>query len=507
MIERLFLQDYLSFPKVELEFQKGLIVFTGPSGAGKSILIDALLALFGLKTVQAKVSEVVCDFDIDLEAFGLIKEEPIVVRALKKEKVRYFLGSQVLSKALLKKIFSQKVFYLHQKEQKFFESENLLKMIEAFIEEEEFFKIKKRYQELFFSFQKLQKELDELLQKEKDLITQREFLEFEIQKIASIDPKIGEYEELMELKKRLSKKEKIAEAIQRAQAIFEYEGVVTQALELIEHPSDFFDEAMNELKDIFYTKLAQLEELEEVDAQEILERLEQLSDLKRRYGSIEEALQTLKQKREELELLENIEYNQRHLEEKVAALKEELTTLARQISDYRQKGAVAFAEAINAFLSALKLPKATFTFASKELSILGADEVVLELAGVNFKKISSGEYNRLRLAVMAAWSQKESKEGVLIVDEIDANISGEESMAVAKILKLLSRHYQIFAISHQAQLASIADQHFLVTKDKESRVKEICDQEREQEIARIISGEEITKEALEYAKRALKEAS
>jgi len=95
--------------------------------------------------------------------------------------------------------------------------------------------------------------------------------------------------------------------------------------------------------------------------------------------------------------------------------------------------------------------------------------------------------------------------GVLVLDEVDANLSGEESQSVAKVLKKLSSQYQIFVISHQPQLTSHGNQHFLVYKDKNgtSFVKELSKEERIDEIARIISGEKITKEALNFAKELL----
>ena len=94
--------------------------------------------------------------------------------------------------------------------------------------------------------------------------------------------------------------------------------------------------------------------------------------------------------------------------------------------------------------------------------------------------------------------------GVLILDEIDANLSGEESMSVAKVLKQLSKHFQIFVISHQPQLTSMGDQHFLVYKDNDvSHVKELDFTSRVDEIARIISGENISNEAKKFAKELL----
>lgn len=95
--------------------------------------------------------------------------------------------------------------------------------------------------------------------------------------------------------------------------------------------------------------------------------------------------------------------------------------------------------------------------------------------------------------------------GILFLDEIDANLSGKESDAISKVLKKLSNSYQIFAISHQPQLTSSADQHFLVDKlNGKSFVKELNSKEKINEIARMISGEKVTPEALDFAKNLLK---
>jgi DNA repair protein RecN (Recombination protein N) len=118
-------------------------------------------------------------------------------------------------------------------------------------------------------------------------------------------------------------------------------------------------------------------------------------------------------------------------------------------------------------------------------------------------KLSSGEFNRLRLAWMATRSSFDpTQEGqILFLDEIDANVSGEESHSVGKVLKFLAQKNQIFAISHQPQLTSLADAHFLVTKTEgKSEVKKLDDEGRIQEIARIISGESISGDALSYAR-------
>ncbi len=143
-----------------------------------------------------------------------------------------------------------------------------------------------------------------------------------------------------------------------------------------------------------------------------------------------------------------------------------------------------------------------------ELHDKGYDYVRVGLDNVDLKKISSGEFNRVRLAFIAASNEykKETGGGILILDEVDANLSGKESMSVAKVLKFLSKNYQIFAISHQPQLSSVADMHFLVKKENGvSSVVALEGKKRIEELARMISTEEITTKALDFAKSLMKE--
>ncbi|MCD8213906.1 MAG: DNA recombination protein RecN, partial [Campylobacter sp.] len=134
------------------------------------------------------------------------------------------------------------------------------------------------------------------------------------------------------------------------------------------------------------------------------------------------------------------------------------------------------------------------------------DEINLILNETSIKNLSSCELNRLRLAFIAAESKiMQSGNGAIILDEIDANLSGKEAMSIANVLLDLAKFYQIFAISHQPQLSSKAHSHFLVEKTGEiSNVKELQDSERITELARMISGEHISDEAINFAKGLLK---
>ena len=203
---------------------------------------------------------------------------------------------------------------------------------------------------------------------------------------------------------------------------------------------------------------------------------------------------------------ENIFFQKEKLEKEFDELNIKLSLLAKEISTYRKESSLILEKKINEYLKFLYLSNAKIIIEEKVLDFSGFDEVKFELNSVSLDTISSGEYNRLRLALLTSMSEFDIVDnGILFLDEIDANLSGKESDAISKVLKKLSNSYQIFAISHQPQLTSSADQHFLVDKiNGKSLVKELNSKERINEIARMISGEKVTLEALDFAKNLLK---
>lgn len=503
MIERFYLKDFLTFKAVELEFNKGLIVFTGPSGSGKSILMRSILASVGLDGVDASVCESSVQWQIDEEEYGIESEETNVFRHVKKEKTSYFINNQRASKTALESISRGYLRHLSLKDYSDFEPSALIALLDERIAQKEPLHrdILEAHRAKYTEFRHISDELAKIEEQEKKLAELKEFAAYEIAKIDAIKPKIGEDEELNAIKKQLSKKEKIEEAVRNAEGIFAFESKVSGALTLLDIETSLFDDAMNELRGVFENALEQLEQLEEVSIEGVLDRIEQISELKRRYGGVEEALEYREQKVQELESYEMIEHSKSHLIKEIARLKSELSELAQKLSLTREKEIEDALPRLNRYLEMLYLRPCSFVLETSEHHAQGVDRAVLGLEGTKLDKLSSGEFNRLRLALLALRVESMSTDGgVLMLDEIDANLSGEESMSVAKVLRHLSAKYQIFVISHQPQLTSMGDQHFFVYKDDESRVRELSDEERIDEIARIISGEGISQEAKGFAK-------
>ncbi len=507
MIERLYLQNCLSFDEVELNLDGNLIIFSGPSGAGKSILMEALLALFGLKESEAKLIEASIEGKLGLDEIGIDEDEPNIFKLVKQKSSRYFINHQQISKKSLKNFSAKFVNYLTLKDVSEFENENLLQSIDEIGKQldRSYKGLLEEFREGFEELQNKKRRLSQLQEEQSKIEELKEFAKFEIQKIEEIDPKVDEYEELLSKKRQLSKKEKIEEAISEASQIFAYEHKVSEALSLLDEQCEIFDEAMNELKVIFESAGERLEELSDINIEALLDRLDSLSSLKNRHGSIEAALEYLQKKREELEGYENIAFELEHLEDEIESLSQRVQNVAEEISKRRTKTLKAFSTKMESYLNLLYLEGLKIALSQDELYHLGIDRVSVELSGTPIEKVSSGELNRIRLSFLAAYSSfVQGSRGVLIVDEIDANLSGKESMSIAKVLEDLAQSYQIFAISHQPQLSSKAHSHYLVYKEEgKSRVKLLSKEERVDELARMISGDNISEKAVEFAKSLL----
>lgn len=507
MIERFYLKDYLSFDSVELNLRSGLIVFSGPSGSGKSILMQAILSSLGGASCEASLCESSVTWQIDAQTMGIENEEINVFKQIKKGNARYFINNQSLSKKAIAEVAAPYLRHLSLKDYSDFENANLLELLDKQVVQNapELEKLKQDYKAHFLKYAEISKELDKLINEEQKIIELKEFLTFEIEKIKQLNPSVNEDEELMQIKKELSKKEKVTKAIENAMEIFKSEHLVSSALELLSIESAFFDDAMNELRAHFDTAQEHFEMLNEVDIDEVFNRIEAISTLKRRYGTIEDALMYKEQKELELQKYENIESTKEQLQTQCTQLQKEMQILAQKISSLRLGGVSQFGVRLNAYLKNLYLRNATLSLDETEATELGIDKLTISLGDVALSKISTGEFNRLRLAVLALKAEyMERNGGILMLDEIDANLSGEESMSVAKVLRQLAQHFQIFVVSHQPQLTSMGDQHFLVYKENSrSCVKELSLNEKIDEIARIISGEAISQEAKKFAQELL----
>lgn len=509
MIDRLLLKNALSFKEIELDLHKNLIVITGPSGAGKSILIDSILSIFGIKEFIAEMGEISSDAVFKLEEYGIESDELTIFKALRNEKTRYFVNNQQISKKNLKELASSKIKYISHKDFSDFNNETLIDLLDSFISANDpaHTSALKTYKGLFTSYVQTQDKLTALEEEELKVEELKEFCKIQIEKIDSIDPKEGELEELLDFKKKLSKIEKLKESLESIGNIFELEEEVYKFYTLLEADEKQFGEAMNELRDRIESANDFLLDSDEQNIDAMLDRIEKLSALNKRFGSTAEALAFRDEKKKELEHYENLSFEKKHLQKAFETLQKECSDAADNINQQRNAALESLEGELNGNLSKLKLQNAKLALQIGELDPHCGANVTFDIKGASLEKVSSGEFNRIRLAILALRAKYTGDSGVLILDEIDSNLSGEESKAAANLLKELSGKYQIIVISHQPHLPALASQHILVEKsESESRVKELSNPQRVDEIARMISGKERTTEAILFAKDLLRKA-
>jgi DNA repair protein RecN (Recombination protein N) len=510
VIKSFFAKECIGFDEINLELERGLTVFSGPSGAGKSVLMGALMCSFGLGDSEASVCESVIKAALPtgLSALGIEDDGENVFRMTKKDKARYFVNGQSVSKKALAEAAKGFARHLSSSGDDEFSPSSLLAKLDEFAASDELDGLKAKLATEFHAYKASKTELARLAKLSQEADEQREFLSFEIAKIESVNPREGEDDELLALKKSLSKKEKTVELVGRCQTLSSLKEKALSLYVEMGESDEVAVEFFGQFEELLGSAQFRLRELDDMDADTIMNRLEELAGLKKRYGGVAEALEALANKKTELKKLESITIEMDELEAECAKLGQKCEALALGLSALRKKTLKGFEGELGGFLIRLFLPPPTVSLVNAKLCAEGIDSVTLLVGTLPVNKLSAGEFRRARLALMCVGLDSSSQRGALFFDEADANVSGEESAAIAKTLRELSSAYQIFAISHQPQLTALATNHYLVVKSGGgSNVARIDGNERIQEIARIISGETITAEALEYAKTLLKESS
>lgn len=517
MITRILIQKSPTFENLELHLNRGFNVLSGISGSGKSIFLHAILSVFGLKEPNANLIEVnlklkLREFGVCLEDFGINEfGDELAVSVLKKQNARYFINNQAISKKKLNEISRHFIKHISIKDGNELDNDYMLQILDSLaIKKDSTFKeIQKNYKHNLQEQRQCKNVLQELEEKQKNIENLKDFAQFEIDKITKVQPQPGEYEKLMHNKKMLSKREKVMDICHKA--LQELDGIDSthKALELLGIDNASFFASVMEAKGHIENGLHDFTNLD-IEPEALLERISMLAEIIRKYGGEEEALQHLAIQKQKLKEYEHIEFDKTQLENKYLELTNVLKELAMSLHEKRGAVLSDFIKQLNFYATQLRLNEVALQHFKTELYQNGIDMLNIYLSGKQKSVLSSGEYNRMRLAMLcvaATCNTINGNGGILILDEIDANLSGEESEGVAKLLQFLSKHYQVFAISHQPFMPLLCDKHYLVIKDDENKssIKLLNKKERVKEIARMISGSKLNKHALSYAEKLLQQ--
>jgi DNA repair protein RecN (Recombination protein N) len=561
MLTELSIRNLAVIEQVHLRFKSGFHVLTGETGAGKSIIIDALSLLIGGRG-SAELVRYGCDkaeiegmFELatDHPVWGILHNlgidadsaEHLLIRreitAAGKSSSR--INGQLVNLSMLREAgdFLVNIHGQH-------EHQSLLK-VEQHIHSLDLFgdadirKSKQAYQASYDTYMKLKKDLRDLEETSKQALQMLDLYRFQIDEISSAELKIGEDEVLAEEKSMLTNAEKLyqnaSEAYEQLNGTSRGLDAVGKAIQRLQDMANLDPRSLKPLLEQAQNAFYQLEDTafqlrdyrDEVEfnparIDEIEQRLDLLSTLRRKYGeNILDMLTYLEKIKLEVDTIENKDEIIRKLESSLQQEKNRLTQAAAKLSAGRRKVADQLALDIEAELRDLQMERTQFRVRlervtdDKGIEVDGAivrfgrdgiDQVEFLMApnpgeplrGLS-KIASGGELSRIMLAMKTIFARIDQIP-VLVFDEVDTGVSGRAAQSIAEKMSALSRNCQVFSITHLPQVACMADVHFAIHKeiDHERTFTKVTDMQEEgriEELARMLGGVEVTKTTLHHA--------
>ena len=544
MISQLYIKNVAVIEEISIEFTGGFNVFTGETGAGKSILIDAIHAILGFRTSKgiirygedrAIISAVFTDLNDStkklLSSLGYDPlEEVLIQRTIFSDgRNTCKIDNKPCTVSTLK-IVGENLIDIHgQHDNGYLLDENKHQSIIDNYGNLE--KDKEHYKIRFKELVKTKKELDKLLENDNDKEKQIEILKYQIDEITNADFKDGEKQEYLKLREQHNSSEKILRELSDSAEILNGENFelnimlqmskVCRSLENLMNVSDEFLKLFEQVNSVYYgvQEISEkvnshlIENQINIDIDEVEDRLTVIQNIEMKYGDTLELVEKLLLSyQDKLEALENEDSIIDELENQGRELLEEIVGLSENLSDKRKKFSDAFLVQIKKELQFLNMPSVELScqFDKTKLSSNGTDRIVIQIStnkGEPPKSISKvasgGELSRIMLAMKSIIAEKEEIQ-TLIFDEIDSGVSGSASEKIGIKLKETSRYNQVICVTHSPQIAAFADNHLYIKKeidnDRTSTKVDVLDMdERKQELARIISGDNITKTAIDNA--------
>ncbi len=554
MLSFLKIKNIALIDELNLEFSTGLNLLTGETGSGKSIIVDSLSALTGERIssdliksgeTEARIEGLFSikpnkEFSEICEESGVeIDDEIIVRRELSATgKNRIFVNNQLVTQNFLRKIGTYLVDIHGQGEQAtLFNQQTHLEILDEYAEVEN---LREKTATEFNKFSAIENELKSLHADEAQKLQLLDVLQFQVEEIRKVNLQTIEDEQLEEEKRRLNNSEKLSKLTDESYALLyeneeatltTLEKIVRRVRELSEFETSFQDylesldatEALLEdlafaIRDFRGSLEFSPERLDEIE-----NRLAEISRLKRKYGgTIESVLAHLSESEERLSRIEDASLTERELRKKLEKAKSDYLKVALDLHDKRVKSAKKFEKNVEENLKAVSLEKARFTVQisadetnDKLFTAKGLDHIEFYFSanvGESVKPIakvaSGGETSRLML-ILNTTTKLTTGGKTMVFDEIDAGIGGRVAEAVGLKLKELSKNQQVLCVTHQPQVASLATHHFVVSKETVGNktkvfIKELDENARIEEIARMLAGEKITESARNHAKEMLK---
>lgn len=542
MIESLYIENFAIIDQVQIDFQSGMTVLTGETGAGKSIIIDAIGQLIGQRSQPSFVKnradyafiEGVFSSNKEIDKILLdnnfpIDEHLVISKKINRDgksaiKINYRNSSQLL----LKKIMSQIVdihsqFETHQ----LFNESYHLKLLDNFIGNE-LTDLKKEYLTLYQTYKNLnQKYLS--LTKEELTDEQLDFYLVQLEEIEELDLENFDEEEFLKERNNLLNYEKNSQHIKNYKALMDSsKGIMDlfkQSLnELSYLEIDDIKHNYDQLYDLYYTVDGINQDIYDQFSQsyfseehynEVQETFFKLNKLKRKYGQTIDAIIDFKNSLiEKIELFKNRDQMIENINLKLKETENQLIYYAKKISILRKNKALELEKEVKYILNQMYLQQVQFKFDFQinDFNDNGIDNVKIVVSTNSgqplqpLQKIASGgELSRIMLAIKAV-SQNSKDGGTIIFDEADTGVSGKVAESIGHVIKKISKKQQVICITHLAQVACFANNHLFIEKEQmdntsKVHVRLLNEIESVYELAKMISGKEITQQSIDHAKK------
>lgn len=551
MLLEISIKNFAIIEEISLTFENGMTVLTGETGAGKSIIIDAMNLMLGARASLdvirngANKAEIEGLFSVGenaaltqiLEENGIEVTEELIIRREILQNGRSIgrINGQMVNLTTLRAVGQYLVDIHGQHDQEELMKPNMhIRMLDEF-GDSQFASVKKHYQDLFEHYRRLRQRVLTKQKNEQEHKARIEMLEFQIAEIEAAALKSGEDQALNQKRDKLLNHKHIADTLTNAYVMLDDEefsslsnirSAMNDLMTLEEFDADYKDMSSN-VSEAYYILEEVTKQLGDVideldfDAgslQQIEARLEVIYSITRKYGgSVDDVLDYYENITKEYNLLTGNDESSDDMEKDLKRLEKELIVAAENLSQERHQLAKNLEAEIKQELADLYMEKADFQvqFSKGKFNRDGNEAIEFYIStnpGEGFKPLvkvaSGGEISRLMLAIKSAFSRKEDKTSI-VFDEVDTGVSGRVAQAIAQKIYKIGSHGQVLAISHLPQVIAIADYQFFIEKRSDenttvSTVRLLSEEERVEEIAKMLAGSDITEMAREQARELLK---
>ena len=550
MLLEISIKNFAIIEAISLNFEKGMTVLTGETGAGKSIIIDAMNMMLGARATTdvirhgAPKAEIEGLFSIEnslplqeiFDEQGIDLGDEIIIRReiLQNGRSVSRVNGQMVNLSVLRAIGQHLVDIHGQHDQEELMRPQLhIQMLDEF-GDTDFLELKQSYQTNFDAYRQVRKQLLEIKKNQEEHKARIEMLEFQIAEIESAALQPGEDLKLNQERDKLLNHKNIADTLTNAYTMLDNEEFSSLAnvrsamndMESLEEYDAEYREISTSLSESYYALEDVTKRLEDIiedldfDGNRLMQiesRLDLIHAITRKYGgNVDDVLLYFAKITEEYNLLTGNNLSSEDMEAELKQLEVSLVDLASKLASARHNLAQQLEIEIQQELKDLYMDKARFQvqFTKGKFSREGNESVEFYIStnpGEDFKPLvkvaSGGELSRLMLAIKSAFSRKEGKTSI-VFDEVDTGVSGRVAQAIAQKIHKIGQHGQVLAISHLPQVIAIADYQFFIEKISNehstvSTVRLLTVEERVEEVAKMLAGENVTEAALSQARELL----